>query len=73
MLVEQTQTPHREGFSVDDAGFIQSHLLRVLPGAKFCNNTLVMGICDENWLHVFSFICIQISQWVFRTTLEVFV
>lgn len=54
MLVEQTQTPHKECSSVDDAGFIQSRPLRALPGAKFCNNTLAMGICNEKWPHVFS-------------------
>lgn len=64
MLVEQTQTPRREGSSADDAGLIQSHPLRVLPSAKFCEDFSVMGNCDENWPCVFSFIQVFIE--VFR-------
>lgn len=64
MLVEQTQTPRRKGSSADDTGLTQSHPLRVLPSAKFCEDSSVMGNRDDNWPCVFSFIQVFIE--VFR-------
>lgn len=64
VLVEQTQTPRRKGSSADDTGLIQSHPLRVLPSAKFCEDSSVMGNRDDNWPCVFSFIQVFIE--VFR-------